>query len=268
MPTTTTQSTPIQTTLVQVTPIQSTPFKAKGTATKFRALAFVTLCLPLFVGCNAMRVKKELHWYKQERERLLQDLNRIEHDLNICRGEQEGLKDKLVDAARRARLAEESMIQIAPAAAPVAEPEPTVVDPSAFAGIDDVDVEQGAGGEIRLTLNQSILFPAGSAVLSKSGAATLRQLSEVLARDYADNSVRVEGHTDNTPVKKAIKKYPSNWELSTARASSVVRALLRAKAVAASQVTVSGYADQRPVSTNGTAEGRKSNRRVEIWILP
>ena len=225
------------------------------------------LAAPLLAGCNAMSVQKQLHWYKGERERLLMEVNRLEHDLNICRGEQEGLKDKLVDAARRARAAEDSVVQIAPASAVIIDEEPEVADSSAFDGIEDVDVEQGPGGEIRLTLNQSILFPSGSAELSKSGAATLKQLSAILAREYKENSVRVEGHTDNTPVKKARKKYPSNWELSTARASSVVRALIAAKAVTADRVTASGYADQRPVSSNSTKDGRKANRRVEIWIL-
>lgn len=248
------------------------PFKttSRTSSTVCRLVLFALLGLPLVSGCNAMSVKHQLHWYKNERERLLQELNRLEHDLNICRGEQEGMKDQLVDAARRARLAEEAMINIQPAAAQV-EPEPVAVDlpdASAFDGIDDVDVLQGAGGEIRLTLNQSILFPAGSAELSNTGRGTLRQLATVLGREYAGKSVRVEGHSDNVPVKRAKKKYPSNWELSTARACSVVRALLSTDAVSADRITASGYADQRPVSSNGSAEGRKANRRVEIWILP
>ena len=87
-------------------------------------------------------------------------------------------------------------------------------------------------------------------------------MAKVLAE--TDNPIQVEGHTDDLPIKSPI--YPSNWELSSARAASVVR-LLAEEGVAPSRMVAIGYADNKPIDTNATPEGRARNRRVNVLIL-
>lgn len=126
-------------------------------------------------------------------------------------------------------------------------------------------------GQVRLTrlprglaveINASVLFAPGQALLQPASMAGLQAVAQVIAR--ADNVVQVEGHTDNVPIASA--QYPSNWELSAARASSVVRLFL-ASGVAAHRLTAIGYADNRPVEENDTPEHRARNRRVTLVIL-
>ena len=126
-------------------------------------------------------------------------------------------------------------------------------------------------GQVRLTrlprglaveINASVLFAPGQATLQTESIAGLQAVAQVIAR--ADNAVQVEGHTDNVPMSSS--QYPSNWELSAARASSVVRMFL-ASGVAAHRLTAIGYADNRPVEDNDTPEHRARNRRVTLLIL-
>lgn len=124
-----------------------------------------------------------------------------------------------------------------------------------------VRVTQSPRG-ITVEINASVLFATGEAVLQPSSIATLTAVARVLAQ--VDNPIQVEGHTDNVPIRSTI--YPSNWELSSARAGSVVR-LFTEHGVAPSRLVAIGYADNRPIDTNATPEGRARNRRVNILIL-
>lgn len=119
-------------------------------------------------------------------------------------------------------------------------------------------------GRMVIQLPQDILFESGSATLGSDGRATLGEVAEVLA-DIDDRSFQVEGHTDDVPI--ATARFPSNWELSTARALSVVR-LLVDRGVTPSTLSGSGYGEYRPVADNETPEGRRQNRRIEIVMLP
>ena len=123
-----------------------------------------------------------------------------------------------------------------------------------------VSVAEGLRG-ITVEINASVLFPVGEARLQPAAAKALRAVAEVTAA--ADFPIVVEGHTDPTPI--ATPQFPSNWELSGARASSVVR-LFADAGVAPQRLTATGYGEQRPVSSNDTPEGRARNRRVTILI--
>ena len=123
-----------------------------------------------------------------------------------------------------------------------------------------VSVTEGLKG-ITVEINASVLFPVGEARLQPAAAKALRAVAEVTAA--ADFPIVVEGHTDPTPI--ATPQFPSNWELSGARASSVVR-LFADAGVAPQRLTATGYGEQRPVSSNDTPEGRARNRRVTILI--
>ncbi|MBK7791269.1 MAG: flagellar motor protein MotD [Betaproteobacteria bacterium] len=111
-------------------------------------------------------------------------------------------------------------------------------------------------------INASVLFAPGQAVLRADSIQALQAVAQVLTE--VDNAINVEGHTDVLPI--ASVQYPSNWELASARASSVVR-LFAGGGVAAQRLSAIGYADNRPVDSNETAEGRARNRRVTLLIL-
>jgi chemotaxis protein MotB len=115
---------------------------------------------------------------------------------------------------------------------------------------------------IRLILQEKILFSPGSAELKPETYPILDKLYEIL-KDLP-NPVEVEGHTDSIPI--STEKFPSNWELSTARASSIVRYFIT-KGINPERLKASGYADTKPIASNATPEGRAQNRRVEIVIL-
>lgn len=115
---------------------------------------------------------------------------------------------------------------------------------------------------IEVEINSDILFRAGSAALDAGARQTLGKLADVL--QDAPNGVRVEGHTDNMPI--ATAQYPSNWELSAARAASVVH-LFADHGVQPQRLAMMGYGEFRPRESNAQLEGRNRNRRVMVIIL-
>ena len=115
---------------------------------------------------------------------------------------------------------------------------------------------------IEVEIRADILFPSGVATISPSAAPTLQALARALA-PYP-NPVRVEGHTDNKPIKTVL--FPSNWELSSARAASVVH-LLADGGVSPKRLSVIGLGEWRPAKPNDTVENRNANRRVLLVIL-
>jgi chemotaxis protein MotB len=123
-----------------------------------------------------------------------------------------------------------------------------------------VSVTETARG-VTVEINASVLFTPGDAKLDLSAIKALSAVAEILAR--TDYPVTVEGHTDTTPISTA--QFPSNWELSVVRASSVVR-LFVAAGVPPQMLTATGYGEQRPVASNDSEDGRARNRRVAILI--
>jgi chemotaxis protein MotB len=117
-----------------------------------------------------------------------------------------------------------------------------------------------ARGLVIRVLTDDLLFASGQATLEAKADGLLSEIADLLNVDQT-HPISVEGNTDNVPIHSAL--YPSNWELSTARASTVVRFLI-AHGVGATRLTASGNAEQRPYDSNATAAGRARNRRVEI----
>ena len=121
-----------------------------------------------------------------------------------------------------------------------------------------VRVTEGALG-ITVEINASVLFDSGEARLQAPAIVALTAVGQILAT--TDFPVTVEGHTDNAPIRTPL--FPSNWELSGARAASVVRLFID-NGVDPRRLTATGFAEQRPVADNATTEGRQRNRRVAI----
>lgn len=119
-------------------------------------------------------------------------------------------------------------------------------------------------GRMVVELSENILFDSGRADLKTEGQAALTEVAGVLA-SIGDRDFQIAGHTDNVPIKSA--KFPSNWHLSTARALTVTQHLAD-HGVPAVRLSAAGYADNQPVASNDTPEGRQQNRRIEIVLMP
>ncbi|MDH3635199.1 MAG: OmpA family protein [Gammaproteobacteria bacterium] len=124
-----------------------------------------------------------------------------------------------------------------------------------------VSIEQG---RIVINLPNNVLFKSGSANLNPEGEEALTQIGSVLSQ-FSDRRFQIEGHTDNKPIKSA--QFPSNWELSTSRALTVVH-LLTDIDVDPENISAAGFGEFRPRADNETEEGRQLNRRIEIIMLP
>jgi chemotaxis protein MotB len=121
---------------------------------------------------------------------------------------------------------------------------------------------------LTMTMVDKILFPSGSADISKQGKSVLDKVVTIL-KDVKDKRIQVEGHTDNVRIYSAIKaRYPTNWELSTGRATQVVRYLQEQGGLDPKVLSATGYAEFQPVAPNDADEGRAKNRRIEIVLLP
>ena len=122
----------------------------------------------------------------------------------------------------------------------------------------------------RLTINMvdRVLFDSGQSQVKPAGLQVLKQVSDILKK-VTDKQIRIEGHTDNVPIGVKLRgRFPTNWELSTGRATSVVRYLIEEGGVDRATLLAVGYADTRPLAGNDTEEGRTANRRIEIALYP
>jgi len=114
-----------------------------------------------------------------------------------------------------------------------------------------------------ISLGEGGFFDSGSDVLKPEGRVLLDAIASALVP--TDNHIRVEGHTDNVPIRNT--RFPSNWELSTTRATTVVAYLIDRFKIEPERLSAGGYSEYRPVETNATGEGRSRNRRVDIVVL-
>lgn len=114
-----------------------------------------------------------------------------------------------------------------------------------------------------IRLNNSVLFDEGSAIIKSEALKTIDEIIDTISK--IDNNVLVEGHTDSTPISNA--KYPSNWELSTARATNIIAYMLKSKKIEPKRLSAVGYGEYMPVADNTSIGGRLLNRRVDIIIL-
>ena len=121
---------------------------------------------------------------------------------------------------------------------------------------------------LTITLVDRVLFDSGRAQVKPDGLKVLKRVSDIL-KHVRDKQIRIEGHTDNVPIGTQLRdRFPTNWELSTARASSVVRYLIEKGGVNRASLSAVGYAENRPVASNDGEKGRAANRRIEIVLYP
>ncbi|MCC7026308.1 MAG: OmpA family protein [Saprospiraceae bacterium] len=129
---------------------------------------------------------------------------------------------------------------------------------------EDVNIEVKKG-VVYISLSDKMLFKSGSAMINEQASSVLEKISKIL-NDQKDLDILIEGHTDNVPMNSDC--ISDNWDLSTRRSTAIVRLLQKKYNVDPSRMTAGGRSEYLPKVSNDTAEGRKTNRRTEIIILP
>ncbi|MFK7897580.1 MAG: flagellar motor protein MotB [Myxococcota bacterium] len=175
--------------------------------------------------------------------------------------------DSALDEERRARLA--AAQALAAREAEIASMQSTydelVGDLESEVASGEIEIERLREG-LRLNVSDDVLFASGSASLDRSGRTVLSKVAGQLTS--LSDFIEVRGHTDNIAIRGSLaQRYPSNWELAAARASSVVR-LLEEKGVPGNRLAVVSYGPNEPVAPNDTAANRALNRRIEIRLQP
>ncbi len=128
-----------------------------------------------------------------------------------------------------------------------------------------VRVELGERGLV-ITFVAEVLFDSGKAKIKRGAYQPLDKIASVFNNELKDRNIGIEGHTDNEPIR--YSRWKSNWELSTARATSVLHYLVDEKRVSPMRISATGYGEYRPIANNETARGKQKNRRVEVIVMP
>lgn len=195
-------------------------------------------------------------------EKSAAELAEAKKQLDAAKKDAQAAKDELAAAKKQLEQAQGDLVR---SSAEKSEDEKLLAQlrQSMAAGAD----VEGSGGAITVTMVDKILFKSGEAALTPEGEALLKKLGGVLAS--ANKVIEVSGHADNQPIESKVKQqFPTNWELSVARATNVVRFLAEKVGLKARRLKAAGYGSSRPVASNATEKGRAKNRRIEILLLP
>lgn len=122
-------------------------------------------------------------------------------------------------------------------------------------------------GHISVVLPSSVLFNSGQTKLKKSAKNSLSRVCSVLKKDFPNETIRIEGHTDSDPIKRTKQVYKSNWELSAMRATTVLHYLIDNCHLDPKKLYLAGFGKYQSVASNKTKSGKRENRRVEIVVL-
>lgn len=202
-------------------------------------------------------------------ERMRAELERARmacaQEVEICRGETQELKVKtsglLEEKSRTDREQREKLDALSRTYEEVAE---ALREELAKGRIAVSQFE----GKLAVNVMDEIMFDSGSASLKPDGRQVLERLGRIL-KNMKDQKIVIEGHTDNVRITgELVKKFPSNWELSSMRAASVARYLEENLGVGSERLSAMGLGPNRPLASNDTQEGRRRNRRIEIRLIP
>jgi chemotaxis protein MotB len=245
-----------------------------------KALAATALILAAagLSGCVTASKYRELEAERDilhtEQERLSQDISSLQSDLARLQSETEALsakRDSLRaegDSLRKERdeLEGERDVLKKAAAETVSRYDALVSQLSQEVKKGNLQIKRYKN-MLTVDVADKIFFASGSAELKEGGKEVLKKVGKALA-SYSDKTIRVVGHTDNVPLTAAYqKKFPTNWELSVARATNVVRFLQDECRIDPDRLVASGRGPYQPVASNASPESRQKNRRIEIMLL-
>ncbi len=243
----------------------------------FQFLAFLTLIFSmLIISCVPTR---KLEVSKAKVDKLQKDSTKTHNQLNECNSQKASLQDEYAAVQNDLKvLSTESNLTIADQAKRLKNLQDmiqsqkdvmtklknSIADALMNYKTDELSVYT-KDGKVYVSLQEKLLFKSGSDVVNPQGKEALKTLAQVL-NSTKDINVLIEGHTDNVPIK--TKLFKDNWDLSTARATSIVRILTKDNGFDSSRITAAGRGEFHPVLTNETEEGRAGNRRTEIILSP
>ena len=199
------------------------------------------------VGCQQQQLEERNAALQKQLEQALIQNEDLQAENDSLRGRSQELQSELAKLQ----------------AAPRPPAEPTKTKPDFGEGVDVKVV----GDVTTVTLPNTVLFDSGSATLKSDSKRVLGNIATVLNRDYANQKIRVEGHSDNQPIRKTKKLWADNWDLSCNRAMAVVRYLV-SKGIDPKRIYAAGYSYYKPVASNASSSGRAKNRRVAIVVSP
>lgn len=202
---------------------------------------------------EAKKLQAEIDRLADEETRLTEELAQLMKDKSRLKESTAQLKQALAELAQRKAEADRRVAQFRS----LLDKFKSMID----AGKLQVKI---VDGRMVLALPTDVLFGSGSADLSKEGTAAVTEVAQLLT-SLGERRFQVEGHTDNVPIKSA--RFPSNWELSSARALGVVKAM-EAAGMGGAQLSAAGFGEFRPVTSNDSREGQAQNRRIEIVVVP
>ena len=237
----------------------------------FKKIAFISLSLSFFLIFSCVSKSKYVELETQSnatQAQLAQDKRDLQAQISNLNSENNRLSDTI--EGLKTELKQEKMA-VKQKEAEVSELESTrrQIESSLKEQIAQKDIKlEEIEGKLRVTFVDKILFDSGSVMIKPKGQEVLLTLADSF-RANQDQDIIVEGHTDDVQIGAALMdRFPTNWELSTARATAVVRFLQEKGNIAPERLTASGYSFYQPVASNETPEGRKQNRRIEIILVP
>jgi len=209
---------------------------------------------------------------------LEQEKSSLQADYGTANGKIEALDEQLLNQGRKLLKERQSVVALNEAAAKSeADAQASTDETLALrdsieqqlidAGIKDAKVQSiDNDRSVAITLGSGNLYQTGEASLTREGGIVLAKIGNILT-NYSDWRIDVEGHTDSFAIGKSLRKrYPTNWELSSARAAAAVRHMKNIGGVDAESLSVHGFAETRPIADNSNAKGREKNRRVDIVL--
>ncbi|CAB1079696.1 Flagellar motor rotation protein MotB [Olavius algarvensis Delta 1 endosymbiont] len=244
------------------------------------ALLLLSACVPL---PQYMKIENELEATREkldENSRLSQELSRCETATSKLLKKSKGLEtqnaylkninQQLLDNLKRLKLdinKKKTVIQLQGQVIQLLDDTKKTIETSLKDQIAAREIEVVEENDrLKVIFVDKILFDSGSATINDRGVELLRIMAGALAPSQGQNIV-IEGHTDNVPLSAGLKKrFPSNWELSTARAAAVAHFFQEVAGIDPLRLSARGYSFYRPVAPNTSEEGRRQNRRIEIIL--
>jgi chemotaxis protein MotB len=244
----------------------------------FNKVSFIALCLPFFLlsACvsknkyleletsmneTQARLEENKRDLQAQNDKLKNENNRYLNTIEDLKGTIEGLEGEL---EKERSVVQQKDKEISDLQKTREEIENSLKDQIAQKNIKIEEIE----GKLKVTFVDKILFDSGSVKIKPKGREVLLTLADSF-KDNKKQSIVVEGHTDDVQIGSALQdRFPTNWELSAARATSVVRFLQEKGTIEPERLTASGFSFYKSVDTNETDEGRKQNRRIEIILIP